>query len=48
LEQANNRIQLPKIGWVHYRNSREVLGEIRSVTVSQSASKWYVSVNMHD
>jgi len=29
LEQGNNRIQLPKIGWVRYRNSREVLGEIQ-------------------
>src|SRR6266513_1964273 len=45
LEQGNNRIQLPKIGWVRYRNSREVHGEIRSVTVSQSAGQWYVSVN---
>src|SRR6266550_2099400 len=45
LEQGNNRIQLPKIGWVRYRNSREVLGEIRSVTVSQSAGQWHVSVN---
>src|SRR6266480_7245288 len=44
-QQGNNRIQLPKIGWVRYRNSREVLGEIRSVTVSQSAGQWYVSVN---
>ena len=31
--------------WVRYRNSREVLGEIRSVTVSQSAGQWHVSVN---
>src|SRR5205814_3593810 len=38
LEQGNNRIQSPKIGWVRYRNSREVLGEIRSVTVSQAES----------
>src|SRR6266513_1699739 len=45
LEQWNNLIQLPKIGWVGYRNSREVLGEIRSVTVSQSAGQWHVSVN---
>ena len=45
LEQGNNRIQLPKIGWVRYRNSRKVLGEIRSVTVSQSAGQWHVSVN---
>jgi len=42
LEQANSRMQLPKIGWVRYRNSREVLGAVRSVTVSQSAGKWFV------
>jgi len=34
-----------RLVWVRYRNSREVLGEIRSVTVSQSAGQWYVSVN---
>ena len=38
-------MQLPKIGWVRYRNSREVLGDIRSVTVSLKAGKWFVSVN---
>ena len=44
LDQANSRIQLPKIGWVRYRNSREVLGAVRSVTVRQSAGKWFVSI----
>ena len=37
-------MQLPKIGWVRYRNSREALGAVRSVTVSQSAGKWIVSI----
>src|SRR5882724_8707299 len=37
-------MQLPKIGWVRYRNSREVLSAVRSVTVSQSAGKWFVSI----
>ncbi|EUD04085.1 transposase, IS605 OrfB family [Providencia alcalifaciens RIMD 1656011] len=27
-----------------YRNSREVVGEVRNVTVSQSCGKWYVSI----
>jgi len=45
LDQANSRIQLPKIGWIRYRNSREVLGAVRSVTVSQSAGKWFVSIS---
>ena len=44
LEQYNNRIYLPKIGWVRYRNSREVVGKIKNVTVSQKCGKWYVSV----
>lgn len=44
LEQHNNRIYLPKIGWVRYRNSRDVVGEIKNVTVSQKCGKWYVSI----
>ena len=44
LEQHNNRIYLPKIGWVRYRNSRNVLGKIKNVTVSQKCGKWYVSI----
>ena len=44
LDQANHRISLPKLGWVRYRNSREVIGEVKNVTVSQSCGKWYVSI----
>ncbi|EHR6806660.1 transposase, partial [Salmonella enterica] len=38
------RISLPKLGWIRYRNSREVIGEVKNVTVSQSCGKWYVSI----
>lgn len=44
LEQGNSRIYLPKLGWIGYRNSREVIGEVKNVTVSQSCGKWYVSI----
>ena len=44
LEQQNNRIWLPKIGWVRYRNSRAVSGSLKNVTVSQKCGKWYVSI----
>jgi putative transposase len=30
---------LPKLGWLRYRNSRDVLGDVRKVTVSQHADK---------
>jgi len=44
LDQTNNRIFLPKLGWIHYRNSRAVLGEIKNVTVSHSCGQWTVSI----
>ena len=44
LDQGNSRIFLPKLGWIRYRNSREVLGELRNVTVSSKGGKWFVSI----
>jgi putative transposase len=44
LDQANNRLFLPKLGWVRYRNSRVVLGELRNVTVSHVGGKWFASI----
>jgi putative transposase len=44
LDQAGSRIFLPKLGWIRYRNSREVLGRVKNVTVSHSCGKWYVSI----
>ncbi|WP_409026251.1 RNA-guided endonuclease InsQ/TnpB family protein [Gallibacterium anatis] len=44
LEQQNNRLYLPKIGWVRYRNSRDIVGEIKNVTVSQKCGHYFVSV----
>jgi putative transposase len=44
VDQTNSRIKLPKLGWMRYRNSRDVLGTPKNVTVSQSNDKWFVSV----
>ncbi len=46
LDQVDSRIFLPKLGWLRYRNSREVLGTVRNVTVSQSCGKWFVSIQV--
>ncbi|WP_175829386.1 RNA-guided endonuclease InsQ/TnpB family protein, partial [Burkholderia anthina] len=32
------------LGWLRYRNSRDVLGEVRNATVSRNAGKWFVSI----
>ena len=44
LDQANSRLFLPKLGWLRYRNSRDALGVIKNITVSQSSGKWYAAI----
>ena len=44
IDQANSRIKLPKLGWVRYRNSREILGQARNITLSCTADRWYASI----
>ena len=43
VDEGNKKVYLPKIGWVRYRKSRDIIGEIKNITISQSANKWYVS-----
>ena len=44
LDQANGRLFLPKLGWLRYRNSRAVLGQVKNATVGFSGGKWFVSI----
>jgi len=44
LDQPNRRIFLPKLGWIKYRNSREVLGISKNIIVSASGGKWFASI----
>jgi putative transposase len=44
IDEPNSRIKLPKLGWVRYRNSRDILGVPKNITVSCSAGKWYASI----
>jgi putative transposase len=44
LDQANSRIFLPKLGWIRYRKSREILGELCNVTVTHNGHKWFISI----
>ncbi len=40
----NRRVYLPKIGWVGFFKSREMVGGPRNVTVFERAGRWYMSV----
>jgi len=43
LDQANNRIFLPKLGWLRYRKSRGVLRTVKNATISLSSGKRFVA-----
>lgn len=44
LDQSNSRIFLPKLGWIRYRNSRDVMGTVKNVTIRKTGDKWFVSI----
>jgi putative transposase len=44
IDQPNNRLFLPKLGWMRYRNSRDILGTPKNITISQSGGKWFASI----
>jgi len=44
VDQNNSRVFLPKLGWLRYRNSRDVAGEVRNVTVSRNGSDWFIAI----
>jgi putative transposase len=44
LDEANSRIYLPKLGWMRYRNSRGVIGNIKNVTVGLKCGKWFAAM----
>ena len=44
LDPMSSRLFMPKLGWLRYRNSRQVLGAVKNVTVSLSCGKWFASI----
>ena len=44
IDQGNSRVFLPKLGWVRYRNSRDMPGVAKNITVSGCGGKWFASI----
>ncbi|OXR48150.1 cytosine methyltransferase [Pusillimonas sp. T2] len=44
IDAGNSRVFLPKLGWLRYRNSRDILGTPKNITVSSNGGKWFVSI----
>ncbi|MEA2016005.1 MAG: transposase [Actinomycetota bacterium] len=39
----DNRVYLPKVGWVRFFKSRDIVGIIKNTTIVRKADGWYVS-----
>jgi len=44
VDQGNSRIRIPKLGWLRYRNSREMTGIPKNITISRNGRYWYASI----
>jgi putative transposase len=44
LDNQNGRVEVPKMGWMRYRKSQDVLGEAKNLTLRESCGTWYVSL----
>ncbi len=44
VDQINGRVKLPKIGWLRYRQSRNIDGMPKIVTVTRQLDGWVVSI----
>ncbi len=42
----DNRVFLPKIGWMRFRKSREIPGSIKDVTVMREGDNWNISFSV--
>jgi putative transposase len=46
IELVNNRIKLPKLGWVKFFKSQKVLGTIKNATISRQGNHWFVAIQV--
>lgn len=44
IKLEGKRIGLPKLGWVRFYKSQDIVGTIKNATVSKHAGHWYISI----
>lgn len=42
----HKKIKLPRVGWIRLRESLRFKGQIKSVTISKRASRWYAAISV--
>lgn len=45
VKTQENKVYLPKIGWVKFHKSQKIEGEIKSATIKRQAHGWFISIN---
>lgn len=51
VERVNKRwgrVRVEGMGWIRFRMTRDVVGEIRNVTVLREAGQWFVAITVED
>ena len=46
VDNKNGRVFLPKIGWVRYNKSQDVIGKTKNITISKKGKHWFVSIQV--
>ncbi len=46
LDNTNGRVFLPKIGWIRYHKSQDVIGDAKNITLSKKGQHWFVSIQV--
>ncbi len=46
VDNENGRVLLPKIGWVRYNKSQDIIGKAKNLTVSKKGQHWFVSIQV--
>lgn len=46
IDNNNGRVFLPKIGWIRYNKSQNIIGEAKNITVSKKGQHWFVSIQV--
>lgn len=44
IKVEGNRVGLPKLGWLRFYKSQDIVGTIKNATVTKHAGYWYVSI----
>ena len=42
----NNRLYLPKIGWLGFFKSRQIVGELKNITITKQGDSWFCSIQI--